>query len=702
VRRRLHVYGCIISLLLPLLVGCGPKRDMEATYHIRLYRILPVARESQLTENEGEGEAIALINAGDKPHTLSGWTITTNAGRLTLPKLTMDPGEILYLANNATYFQAYWHFSPDFEYGVDAELEVPDLKVPEGAVPLLNDHGDEVRLLDDQGNVVDILAYGEISNPSPPWSGPPVQLVESPAVPRENQVLTRRWSGGVLRLEASAAAWTGENPADPVRVYYPGQSDLPISQVHGTATFIPAPEDPREFMAELLKQARNTIRLAGYQFSSWELAEHLVDAVQRGVRVQVAVERNPGGGDLSAADRALHQWLTAHGVEILYAYAWDGPGSSRYSVIHSNYVLIDNDAVIISSAPWTDEAFGSPPICGSRQWVAGIAGSAEMADMFRKVWSADFGRLTPDVRPFSREEDGVSTDTRIRPRGEEVTSSDRCQGSDSTEERGVVKRIRGTATVTRLLSPDNSLDRDNGLLGIVRQAREELLVSGLYIDLWWGNQDRPNPYLTEIVEAARRGVSVRVLLDPEVTSPDDPKGNQQVVAYLNDLAWREGLDLEARLVNREEAGIGGRYQAIGMVVDDSVVIGSMNGSENSFRRARELAIKVDGLPPFTRAFRDLFLRDWEASAAPPASLAPVRLQAAAAVGAAADAAKPVPSFDSMRDGMAFRVYYEDSKEADGFRVAAVRQPGCIPDPVACRVGGRSCPPGKESDRKRHG
>ena len=637
-RRRLLTYSCLILLLVPLLGACAPRAQQQLSGDLRLYSVLPVPRESPLAAKAGEGEAIALVNAGEEAQTVSGWVVATNAGRVELPKLTIEPGEILYLANNAAYFKQYWHFPPDFEYGTDADPAVPNLKGLDGTVPLLNDYGDEVRLLDEGGNVVDILYYGEISNVSPEWTGTPVQLVESPAVPVPNQVLTRVGGKSGLELEARAESWSGDRPEEPGRVYYPGQSDMPVSKVEGEAAFVLAPQRPGAYVAALVTEAKDSIRLVGPQFSSEALAEALIAAAHRGVRVQVAVDRQPGGADLTPAEKRLHQRLHEAGVEVLYAYQWDGPDSARYSILHSSYALIDGETVVISSAPWTDDVFGIAPGCGSSlARVAAIVGNREMAGLVREVWDADFGLPYPDVRRFDPAKDAPPA---LRVESAPEAGSSQCAasaealagggggeadgslaGSAGSSVAGIgledVWRVWGTGTVTRLVFPENALDREEGFLGILRGAQNELLVSGLYIDPSWGDptggtgaEFRPNPYVTELIAAARRGVSVRVLLDAHTVASRTEQGGQSVVDCLNDLAAQEGLDLEARLISLPDEG---RYQATGLVVDDAVIIGSMNGSENSFRRARELALMLEDLPVFTAEFRERFQQDWEAS-----------------------------------------------------------------------------------------
>jgi len=74
--------------------------------------------------------------------------------------------------------------------------------------------------------------------------------------------------------------------------------------------------------------------------------------------------------------------------------------------------------------------------------------------------------------------------------------------------------------------------------------------------------------------------------------------------------------LEARLRNHDVSGIGRGLHNKSLIVDGAVVISSINGSENSFRYARELALKIDEMPEITNYYRDLFTADWDASAVP--------------------------------------------------------------------------------------
>jgi len=67
----------------------------------------------------------------------------------------------------------------------------------------------------------------------------------------------------------------------------------------------------------------------------------------------------------------------------------------------------------------------------------------------------------------------------------------------------------------------------------------------------------PNPRLQAYIEAARRGATVRVLLDSyrDNANLDSPRSNLRTVEYLRALALLEGLDLEARRASPTGEGI---------------------------------------------------------------------------------------------------------------------------------------------------
>lgn len=661
--------SALISLLLlaPTLAACVPKGDPGAVQAVRLYQVLPVARaKSALVASEGEGEAIALINAGTTKHTVKGWMIQTNQGKVTLPQLNLEPGQVIYLANDAVYFQKYWNKTPDYEYGVDADKAVPDLKVVDQP-PVMADAGDVVRLLDEKGNVVDIIAYGAVGNAPAPWTGPAVELVNSFPVTPGNQVITRRKQGETLLIEPKAESWSGGTKKQPERVYYAGQSSFPVRKVSGpmTLTAASAPDNAGSLLFKLVDEAEKSIRMTGYQFTNQELADRLIAAVKRGVRVQVALERNPGGSEPYDSDKEAHQKLHEGGVEILYYHKWDGDLSTRVNPVHAKYAIFDDETTLVATGNWTGSVYTLDPSCGNREWMAAITGGPEVVKLFKEVWDFDFGSGHPEVRAYNADLD--------RPLQPDTYDPGPCYPYKPVKPQPLT--VTGNVTLTRILSPDNTLDREQGFLGLLRSAKQELLISAAYINMWWGNstdranlENYPQPYLEEIVAAARRGVEIKVLLDRRNVRADSPRDNQNVVQYLNDLAAKENWKLEARLVNMDQSGIGRSYHNKSLIVDGAVVISSINGSENSFRYAREMAIKFEGLPEFTNYYRDLFMHDWTASERPnePWSVQAVPLN---------DGTRIDWSANVERNVTGYELYYKAEAGDDWQLVAAVPRPG---------------------------
>jgi hypothetical protein len=178
-------------------------------------------------------------------------------------------------------------------------------------------------------------------------------------------------------------------------------------------------------------------------------------------------------------------------------------------------------------------------------------------------------------------------------------------------------RVQGKADLELVLCPDNCLAEKTGLLGLIRSAKEELLVVQNSIPHWWGRMRKgspeatPNLPLQAVVDAARRGVRVRVLLDGTWynTEAEDPRDNDDTVRALRELAAREKLDLQAKVLNLFASDLE-KVHAKGVIADRArVFVGSINWTENSFKGNREVGVVV-GHKEIASYYADLFVRDW--------------------------------------------------------------------------------------------
>ncbi|MBX2997629.1 MAG: phospholipase D family protein [Caldilineaceae bacterium] len=93
----------------------------------------------------------------------------------------------------------------------------------------------------------------------------------------------------------------------------------------------------------------------------------------------------------------------------------------------------------------------------------------------------------------------------------------------------------------------------------------------------------PNPRLNALIDAARRGAKVRLLLDSLFDTRADPRGNRATMDYLHTVAAAENLDIQARVGNPTLLGIHAKMSLFQIGDERWSAVGSLNGSEISHK-----------------------------------------------------------------------------------------------------------------------
>ena len=89
----------------------------------------------------------------------------------------------------------------------------------------------------------------------------------------------------------------------------------------------------------------------------------------------------------------------------------------------------------------------------------------------------------------------------------------------------------------------------------------------------------------------------------------DPKSNFHTTDYINEIAEKENLSLEARLIDLDRTGLE-KLHTKGMIIDDEkALVSTINWNENSPRNNREVGIVVSGNA--ANYFTEVFMYDWE-------------------------------------------------------------------------------------------
>jgi uncharacterized repeat protein (TIGR01451 family) len=569
--------------------------------YVRLYALHPWALYS-------DDEAAALVNLGEVTVTLTGWGLSDGnaAPDLTLPDAALPPGGILWLTKDADRFYYIFGFDSDFAITYTAHAVSP----LNGTWPGFTNDGEQALLFDSGGNAVDALVYGDGSTATTGWNGAAVPY------PRagfgDGQILYRKLdqvTGRPVPDTDAAADWAQatDDEVNGKKVRYPGW-DLEAfffpAQVTQTAalTVWVAPDGLYEGIAGLLQQAQSSVLVEGYTFESAELAGVITGLLQSGVSVTMLLEGQPAFGLDDQELWACGQMADA-GADIYFMH--NDPNNKiydRYDYQHAKLILVDGTTIIVGSENFNPDGMPADPKADGTWGHRGVYLATDAPGVVARaqaILDRDLDATHSDIVPWG-------SGSYIAPAVFTPTYSTNWVTYTAHFSRPVA--LSGEFAFEAIQSPENSLRDRDGLLGLLARAGsgDTILVEQLYEQRFWGSD--ANPRLEAYVAAARRGATVRLLLD----SRYDDGGNQATAGYVNGVAHSEGLDLEARLGNPTGEGIHNKMVLAEIGGRGYIHVGSINGSEAASKTNRELALQVQS----SRAYEFLqavFDYDWQAS-----------------------------------------------------------------------------------------
>ena len=112
-----------------------------------------------------------------------------------------------------------------------------------------------------------------------------------------------------------------------------------------------------------------------------------------------------------------------------------------------------------------------------------------------------------------------------------------------------------------------------------------------------------------LIEPARRGAKVRLLLDSLFDEPEANRSNQATVEYLETVATTEGLDIAGSVGNPMGGGVYSKWLLARVGGVRWPAVGSLNGGEISYKVNREVVLMVDQ-PLIYERLLEIFLHDW--------------------------------------------------------------------------------------------
>ena len=571
-------------------------------------------------------EAFAIQNVGRATLYLYGWRVTDGEGTITLPDLTLRPRALLWCARQAVDFEAVWGEQPACEYGDDTDPDVPNAT---GTILNLNNGGDELQLVNPLGRVADAVVFGDAGDASiDGWSGEALQpYTPTNAFAREGQVFYRLFdTTSWLPLSDTDArgdwAQGNDDPIQGRRTAYPGWDLFAFSRpIHisypqpRSAQLLVTPDNALTPIIEAINSAELFIYVETYELTHPMIVDALARKARAGRDVRVLLEGSPAGG-LTDDSRWAAQQLAEAGARVDFIVNDVDNAHDRYPYIHAKFIVIDGRTLILSTENFKLSSMPADTDDGEtlgRRGYAVIIDDWTLPDRAMAIFADDDDRNHADIFPWQADHPqyGRPQDPGYQPPQPEDLQGYRVRYPQPFAIDDVSEAIEFTAPETSLAP----------LLSLIEQAGpgDVILTQQLFEHPFWGPtdsnpQDDPNVRLEALIAAARRGATVRILLDSFFDHPYDVRSNLNTANYVNDIAADEGIDIQARLGNPAGAGLHAKVHLLALGDQRWVVLASMNGGEASNKLNREIGLALETAQGYN-ALAGVFMDDWKAMGA---------------------------------------------------------------------------------------
>ncbi len=528
--------------------------------------------EGFATDLPNNEDAVLLRNLGAADFSLADATLQDGSGELGFPAdATLGPQTNAYVATNWTAFVEGFGREPDF--ALDA-TDASKRLTKNARTFALSNSGDSVSLRLGE-DVLDAVAYGDLSRTVDGWQGTPIDLSDS---------LSLRW----IPRTSPADTDSLQDWVQPRRSFV-GEDLFPPTSLVADGFFVPylAPEHSRSTVRSTIVSAQHSIRLNVYQFRDIPLAEDIAAHLRStpGLRMYVLLDGSPVGESREELSERGHvvDTLVAAGAEVhMFTH-------SRYAYDHAKYAVIDDQVLLVQTENFVPSGIPANGRDGNRGWGVVIA-NRTLAQAAAGVFDADF-----ELRPFG---------ARAAAESERPIYPAPALGTDTGSRPSGVS-IEGSAKVTLLATPFSNVGGDP-ITSSIRSASTSIELVQLDLSPRWRTPNGgyvPHVYLAELVRASERGVTVRLLLDGHFLDDSASGDNADTVRFLED--EHGSLPISARL--RSGSSV---LHAKGMVVDGRVtLVGSMNWNSNSVLQNRELGVLVEDRT-IAEFFRGSFEQDW--------------------------------------------------------------------------------------------
>jgi cardiolipin synthase A/B len=368
-----------------------------------------------------------------------------------------------------------------------------------------------------------------------------------------------------------------------------------------------APQNDLSLTLKAIDSARHSLAVNIYELSSQDITDALVRKINEGIKVEILEEGQPVGSYSAEQIGRQHELVQAmqksgNDSDQFYLMRKRSQGR-RFHFDHAKYIVVDQKALLIGSENYSASGNPEDGNRGNRGWEV-LLHDGNIASQFNALFEKDTDPSFGDLEELARRTKAalLSLLPELSLPSKMVQSADESLPTYEAE------------SVQMITSPDTSLD---GLVAMIDGATSTLDLEMMTFSPKWGSTGKESPLLTAVMNAARRGVNIRVLLNDESVfdhqPADSPKHkNRQTIHLLNQLAEDEDLKVEGRIADLYKMGVSYIHNK-GMLADsDQTLISSINWNQNSVENNREAAVILKSEPVHGH-YRALFDSDWTVS-----------------------------------------------------------------------------------------
>jgi len=517
-------------------------------------------------------EFIEVSNIGDSLAYMEGWTFTlinsaNEATDYSFGEVAIPSNGSVILASDPSGLSVY---EDGTIIGFDSAMSISGLTLP--------DSGAALQISTPSGVLADTVVYGNGPVESAGWSG--ISLVE-PVTSLSLLVYHRGDGCGNLPDTDVALDWQH-------RWGRLGASTFCGPTLFSGISTITPLIGPQEGLVDLvawIDNATESLHVHLYQIEQPNLVQALIEAHNRDVDVTVV---------LNAAEYWWNNYdknnqlgtaniLATAGINTFW---FGGQNDDPYSYIHSKVAVKDNGSVWIGSGNWKSSSQPAPGERGNSEWGVLI----DNADLAQKVMN----QLAYD------ESSSRTYITQVYPGS---APSDWSMDALKPLVNGTMAEPITTNVSGRLITcPDTCID---GLVWMIEQADEEILLSLQYLDVDWSWGWGENPIVTALENAAQSGIRIRLILNGAYLDKDI----QDVVDTFNE-EWNSTLGYDINAIIMSEDDEVSKLHNKGVIVDaEHVLISSINWGDSATTRNREMGLILSSAE-VTAPFLAGWYRDW--------------------------------------------------------------------------------------------